>query len=112
MTEAQDVAQWLIGEIEDNGRKRSYQSVLVRRLREKFGDDWVYKNHNGNMAIDRRVLKAFQPLKSPNVIWERSDQSWRVASDEDLVRIKEREERRAEQARLRAERIAARQAGN
>lgn len=107
MTNAPDIAQWLMDEIKAKGRTRSYQNALVRKLREKFGDEWVYKNHNGNMAIDRRVLSALKPLKTPNVLWERSDQSWRIVDDDELARLQEREalrqERLAERARLRAE---------
>lgn len=114
MTTPQDIAQWLMDEIAERGRNRSYQRTLVPKIRERFGEEWLYKNHNGNWAIDRRVLKAFGPLKTENVLWERADQSWRMVDDEELARIRERDaflkNRREEAARIRAERDASREA--
>lgn len=107
MTTAEDIAHWLIDQIVANGRRRTYQSGIVRLIRAEYGEEWLYKNANGNPAIDKRILKAFQPLKTPNVIWDSSDQSWRLVDDEELARIREREairrERKAEIQRRRAE---------
>ncbi|MFF2485262.1 DUF6953 family protein [Microbacterium sp. NPDC058062] len=98
-----DIAQSIIAEIQTNGQRRTYQSRVVRRIREEFGEEWSYKNHNGNWAIDRKVLTALGPLKSEHVIWDRSDQSWRIVTDEQLTMLREREERRR---KLREERAA------
>ncbi|WP_336648291.1 DUF6953 family protein [Microbacterium sp. MMO-10] len=113
MSTPQEIAQWLMDEITARGRNRSYQRRLVPRLREQFGDEWLYRNQNNNWAIDRRILKALGPLKTDNVIWDRSDQSWRIVDDDDLARIRERDEvrkqRREEARRRRTERQSERE---
>lgn len=97
MADKDDVAKWLISEIRANGQQRSYQSVLVGRIREKFGEEWLYMNHNGNYAIDVGVLKLFRAkYKDEYVIWDRSDQSWRVVTPEQLEYIRQQEAQRKE----------------
>jgi hypothetical protein len=53
-----------------------YQETIVREIAQKFGPEFVYRNKNGNPAIDKGVLKEFRRL-SPNAIWERGSRSWR-----------------------------------
>lgn len=96
VTSANEIAEWLINRIRDNGRNRTYQQSAVEDLRSTFGDEWSYENHNGNWAISKAVLKAFRPLKDDHVIWDRSDQSWRVVDDKELAYLREQEERRKE----------------
>jgi hypothetical protein len=107
MTDPKEIAQSIIDEIRENGARRTYQNRTVRRIREEYGDEWTYQNHNGNLAIARSVLTALGPLKDEFVVWDRSDQSWRVVTPEQLESIREREERRAESRRREAERRAA-----
>lgn len=99
MSNATEIARSIIEEIESNGPRRTYQQRVVRRVRDEFGEEWSYKNQNGNWAIHRSVLKAMAPMKDEHIVWDRSDQSWRVVTDEQLERIREREallaERRA-----------------
>ncbi|TFB92787.1 hypothetical protein [Cryobacterium sp. HLT2-28] len=112
MADKYEIAEWLMNEIRTNGPRRSYQSRLVKAMRDSFGPEWSYKNHNGNQAIDKSVLRHFGTLKDKFVIWDRSDQSWRVVSPEDLERIEtrnaERQLRKEEGARIRAAHAAAR----
>lgn len=95
-----EIAEWLILEIRSNGQRRSYQSNMVGEIRKVFGEEWSYRNHNGNWAIDKGVLTEFRKLKDDHTIWDRSDQSWRIVTDEQLGHIKEREAR-AEESRQR-----------
>jgi hypothetical protein len=38
---------------------------------------FTHINENGNMAIRRDVLVAFQRLSGDSVIWERGERMWR-----------------------------------
>ncbi|MEY9853142.1 hypothetical protein ABH923_002820 [Leifsonia sp. EB41] len=64
MTEPTDIAEWLIAKIRENGARRTYQDRTVREIREQFGEEWSYRNPNGNWAINKRVLREFQPLRT------------------------------------------------
>lgn len=96
MATASGIAEWLISEIKAKAPNRAYQSRLVRELRDQFGEEWTYKNDNGNLAIDVKVLKEFKKLKDQYVIWDRSDQSWRVVDDAQLGIIDEQKALRAQ----------------
>lgn len=46
------VAEFMINEILEKGYV--YQEYLVHDIQEKFGDDFVYINENGNLAISKK----------------------------------------------------------
>ena len=104
MTTPEDVGRWLHDTIIENSGRRSYQSVMVRRIRSDFGEEFSYRNKNGNWAIDKAVLKEFNKNRDEHVVWDRSDQSWRVLDDDQLATYREREERSAANRAARAER--------
>ena len=54
-----------------------YQETIVYDIEGKFGDEFTYVNDNGNLAIDRRVLREFRKLTEGNVVWERGERMWR-----------------------------------
>jgi len=54
-----------------------YQDEAVEQIRNRFGDDFVYKNESGGQTIDKRVLKAFLKLTESEVVWESSERAWR-----------------------------------
>ena len=65
----------MINEILEKGYV--YQEYLVHDIQEKFGDDFVYINENGNLAISKKVLNEFKKLKEQNNIeWDRSERCW------------------------------------
>lgn len=69
------VAEFMINEILEKGYV--YQEYLVHDIQEKFGEEYVYVNENGNLAISKKVLNEFKKLKDVNGIeWDRSDKSW------------------------------------
>jgi hypothetical protein len=69
------IAEFMINEILEKGYV--YQEYLVHDIQEKFGDDFVYINENGNLAISKKVLNEFKKLKEQNNIeWDRSKRSW------------------------------------
>lgn len=78
MATAEEIAQSMISEIRENGDRPTYQSSVVQRIREEFGEEWSYLNDNGRWAIDPKVLRSFRKLKDETVVWDRWDQSWRI----------------------------------
>ncbi|MEY9884968.1 hypothetical protein [Bradyrhizobium sp. USDA 329] len=74
MTTPSEVAQFMLDEL-----KRVsflYQEQVVHDIQQKFGDDFVYLNENGNYAISKKVLTVFRQL-APDVVWERGERMWR-----------------------------------
>jgi hypothetical protein len=104
MSTPEDVGRWLHQTILENGGRRSHQAVLVRRIRAEFGEEFSYRNKNGNWAIDKAALKEFNRLRDEHIVWDRSDQTWRVLSDEQLALHNQREARKAALRAERAER--------
>ncbi|MEX5269056.1 DUF6953 family protein [Kocuria sabuli] len=74
MTNANDIAEWLIERILDE--KTVYQEHIVHDLERKFGTEWVYQNENGNPAINKTVLTKFRKLHEGAIEWDRSDRCW------------------------------------
>ena len=69
------VAEFMINEILEKGYV--YQEYLVHDIQKIFGEEYVYVNENGNLAISKKVLNEFKKLKEANGIeWDRSDKSW------------------------------------
>ena len=81
MTVPADVAQWMVVELDR--RKYLYQAAISYEIQSRFGDQFVYVNANGNLAIDRRVLREFRGLTEPNVVWERAGRLWRYRAGYD-----------------------------
>ncbi|MGX9574083.1 DUF6953 family protein [Mesorhizobium sp. f-mel] len=72
---AKDVADWMVAE-----SKKShwlYQETVVYKIRQQFGDEYVYQNANGNLAISKAVLKEFRKLTEDTLVWERGERAWR-----------------------------------
>lgn len=74
MKSTKDVAQWMLNEIQQNAYLE--QGVAVHTIHEKFGDEFVYTNNNGNLAIANKVLTAFNKLSGESVVWLRRDKAW------------------------------------
>ena len=69
------VAEFMINEILEKGYV--YQEYLVHDIQKKFGEEYVYVNENGNLAISKKVLNEFKKLKDVKGIeWDRSDRCW------------------------------------
>jgi hypothetical protein len=54
-----------------------YQEVIVWKIKEQFGDEFVYRNENGNLAISRPVLNEFRKLTESTATWEPGERAWR-----------------------------------
>ena len=74
MNTPEDVAQWLLDELEKTGKL--YQWAAILEIQSRFGDDFVYLNESGNFAIDRRVLRAFRSRTEDTVVWRRTECCW------------------------------------
>ena len=75
MATVDDVAQWMKSELENTNWL--YQETVVYKIKELFGDTFVYLNANGNLSIDKKVLAKFRKLTNDTVICERGEKAWR-----------------------------------
>ena len=64
MVTAKDVAEWMFQKLEETG----YLSQ---------GSDFVCQNDNGNLAINKEVLKEFRNFIKDKFEWDRSEKAWR-----------------------------------
>ena len=75
MSAAEDVARWMKEQVQRDGQLN--QSDAAVDIQQKFGEDHVYENENGNLAISTEVLKAFRKLTKDSVVWEPGERMWR-----------------------------------
>jgi len=69
------VAEFMISEIIEKGCV--YQEYIVYDIQSKFGDEYIYINENGNLAISKKVLNEFKKLKKVDGIeWDKSERCW------------------------------------
>jgi hypothetical protein len=45
-----------------------FQEEAIEEIESKFGAEFVYENENGNLAINRQVLKEFRKLTEKTVV--------------------------------------------
>ncbi len=57
-------------------KKWLYQEDIAAHIQHDFGEPFVYFNANGNLGINKTVLKEFKKI-SPDCVWERGDKCWR-----------------------------------
>jgi len=62
-------AQWLTDQVLNSDLV--YQEEVVAELEAQFGEECVYYNDGGNLAIDKRVLKEFRKLTQDAFVWVR-----------------------------------------
>ena len=60
-----------------------YQDDIVDYLVRNDNEDLLRENSNGNLVLDRSLLKRFKDLTSDNVVWVQSDFYWRYRVLED-----------------------------
>jgi len=81
MTTAEDVARWMVEQLEE--QQYLYQEVVVGQIAQEFGDKFTYLNENGNLAIDKKVLREFRKITAAIAVWERFERMWRKREDYD-----------------------------
>ena len=69
------VADWMVDRLDRWGEY--YQEVAVFEIAQKFGDSVWYTNRHGNPAIEKDILDEFRDLTEGEVVWDRSEQTWR-----------------------------------
>ncbi|MER8979268.1 hypothetical protein [Mesorhizobium sp. M0870] len=74
-------AEFMVALITEYGELR--QDDAANRLQSEFGDEYVYYNHQGNLAIKLPVLAAFKKM-TPNLVWFRASRYWRRRQEADL----------------------------
>jgi hypothetical protein len=81
MADANDVADWMASQVEVEGFL--YRDWAVAHIADEFGDEFVYKDENGNPEISETVLTTFYKLTEGSVFWDRWDRCWRQRVAED-----------------------------
>jgi len=59
------------------------QKRAAREIRDRFGEEFVYKNENRNWAIRGDVLEAFREASGNEIIWKKGTRRWRVRRETD-----------------------------
>ena len=75
MVTAKEVAEWILAQLPE--KSLLYQERVARNIRQQFGEEFTYRNHNGNWGIRKDVLDEFRKLTPTDVVWSRSEQAWR-----------------------------------
>jgi uncharacterized protein DUF6953 len=70
-----EVAEWVV---EQMGTSHwLYQETIVYKIKNHWGNAYVYANASGNPAISKGVLKEFRKLTEDTLVWERGARAWR-----------------------------------
>jgi len=78
---AEDVAQWMLKEVMDDGPL--YQITATWQIGDKFSKTFVYINDNGNPAMSKDVLKAYNEISADLVVWSKGGRYWRKCEKSD-----------------------------
>lgn len=60
-----------------------YQDDIVDYLVRNDNENFLRENSDGNLVLDKALLKRFKDLTSDNVVWVQSDFYWRYRVLED-----------------------------
>jgi hypothetical protein len=66
-----DVAMWMVAQLKAEGQLS--QPFAAMTIQDLFGDEFVYRDPFGYLAINRRVLYRFRKLTVDSVVWEVRD---------------------------------------
>lgn len=81
MTTPKEVADWILAKLPESALL--YQERVARGIRQDFGEEFVYRNKQGNWGIRKDVLEEFRKLTPNDVVWSRSQQAWRRRRPDD-----------------------------
>ncbi|WP_068613401.1 DUF6953 family protein [Paenibacillus tuaregi] len=70
----QQIAEWMIQEIRHRGILR--QEEAIEYVRSHFGEQYVFRNENGNVSLAKEVKKAFRKQHGGRVAWDRDGFFW------------------------------------
>jgi hypothetical protein len=71
---ADDVAQWMLKEVEFAGIL--HQQHAVAYITANYGEQFIYVNENGNPSISKEVKKIFKKLHGGKAAWDRDGFFW------------------------------------
>lgn len=60
------VASWMVAKLDTD--QTLHQDEAAFEIQDRFGEEFVYINANGNLAIKKEVLKAFEVLTRGRVV--------------------------------------------
>jgi len=69
------VANYMLNELTTNGVL--YQNEIVYIIADKFGEEFVYNNERGNLAIEKKVLDIFKKIRPKEIVWDQRERCWR-----------------------------------
>ena len=69
-----EVAAWMVQQF--SGKRGLYHQRVVCKIRDEFGEEHLYVNDNGNLAISKAVLKEFRCLTGDTVVWNKAHRCW------------------------------------
>lgn len=81
MIEADDVARWMLSELQRHGC--IYQDDVVDHLVRSKAEALLRENSDGNLVVGREVLEAFKLKTETTVVWVKPDRYWRFRVPED-----------------------------
>lgn len=81
MTDTAAAAKFMYELLASSGELR--QDDAAQQLYTYFGEEHVYFNSQGNLAIKADVLTAFRKL-TPDVVWLKGSRYWRLRLDGDI----------------------------
>lgn len=82
------IASWMIDKLQSDGCL--YQDDVVDYIVRGGNESLLQENSEGNLVLDRTLLKRFKDLTTDNVVWIQSDFYWRYRVVEDDVGRKAR----------------------
>ena len=85
MVTVKSIAEWMLKQL-DEKNKYLYQEDVAHKIKQEFGDEFVYLNENGNLAIDKKILKEFRKLTEGKVVWDRGEIAWRRLRSTELYK--------------------------
>ncbi len=77
------IATWMVEQLREG--RHLYQEQVAWDIKRLLGKSFVYDNENGNPAISKSVLKAFNKLTKDNVVWSRAERLWRARMPTDKL---------------------------
>jgi len=81
MATALDAAIWMVEEL--NSKGRLFQAHADRTIAQEFGEQFVYVNENGNLAIGEPVLSHFRTMTKGEAVWAAEGFYWRKKTTDD-----------------------------
>lgn len=71
------IAKWMTQQFKGN---YLYQEDVAWQLHTNLKGQATYTNDNGNIAINKDILREFRKLTDGQVVWERGEKAWRKLS--------------------------------